>query len=142
MRTAEKSRRAWAAVALMAAVGLVGGCGKGKEDASGGGGYEMPGANEFGKNEGSPGESPEVSLKDLKFNPNPNTVVRGTEVTWTSLEPTAHTVTSGARGSPDGKFDKSFDAMGTSLSFLFDAPGTFYYFCKIHASMNGQIIVK
>lgn len=139
-------RKAWCAVGLMAVTAMIGACGGGGDDegaASGGGGYgEQAGENEFGKNSGAPGESPEVSVKDRQFNPNPDTVVRGTEITWTSLETIAHTVTSGKRGSPDGKFDKSLDAMGTSFSFMFADPGTFYYHCKIHTDMDGQIIVQ
>lgn len=92
-----------------------------------------------------------VSIADKTFTPADVVVAAGDTVTWTVTksinEP--HTVTSGESGAADaGKlFDSGFDdidklkADGKTFSFTFDKPGTYAYFCQIHAGMKGTVTV-
>jgi plastocyanin/mono/diheme cytochrome c family protein len=77
-------------------------------------------------------------------------VKAGTTVTWTNVSSAPHTVTSG-QGSPDGKFDSRGNNNSLLLpnnagnssvySFTFKTPGTYYYYCTLHPSMIGEIVV-
>lgn len=80
-----------------------------------------------------------IDIKDFAF-PAETTVKVGTTVTWTNRDSAAHTVTSGPRSKPDGKFDAKL-AQNQTFSFTFTTAGTFEYFCKPHANMNAKIIV-
>ena len=82
-----------------------------------------------------------VSMKGFAFAPTALTVAKGTTVTFTNGDAAAHTVTSGANGTKDGKFDRQV-AAGASTTVTFDTAGTFDYFCTIHASMKGTITVQ
>jgi len=81
-----------------------------------------------------------VDIQGFKFPPNLE-VAKGTKVTWTNKDSTAHTVTSGTRPNKDGKFDGQVAAGGT-FSFTFADAGVYQYFCSIHSSMNATITVK
>ncbi|AKB79461.1 Copper binding protein, plastocyanin/azurin family [Methanosarcina horonobensis HB-1 = JCM 15518] len=90
---------------------------------------EMPGtSNESGVTE--------VSIVNSSFNPETVTVSAGETVRWTNLDPIAHTVkgTGTSFGSPSL-------AQGGSYEFLFTDPGTYEYYCSIHPSMRGTVIV-
>jgi len=69
-------------------------------------------------------------------------VAKGTKVTWSNKDTTAHTVTSGTRPNKDGKFDSGQLAPSTTFSFTFTEAGTFNYWCQNHSTMNGTITVK
>jgi len=69
-------------------------------------------------------------------------VAKGTKVTWSNKDSTAHTVTSGTRPNKDGKFDAGQLAPSATFSFTFTEAGTFDYWCQNHSSMNGTISVK
>jgi plastocyanin len=81
-----------------------------------------------------------IDVQAFKFPANVD-VAKGTTVTWTNKDTTAHTVTSGTRPTKDGKFDGQLPAAGT-FSFTFTDSGTYQYFCSIHSSMTGTITVK
>ena len=89
-----------------------------------------------------PGASAHVTVKDYIFRPSPDQVAVGTKLTWSNGDDLLHTVTSGVRGKPDGKFDSKLDGVGTEFSFTFTEPGTFPFFCRIHPGTEGQIVVK
>lgn len=82
-----------------------------------------------------------VSIKGLAFNPATLEVAKGTKVVWTNNDTTAHTVTSGAARTKDGKFDQRVEP-GASFTFTFNDAGTFGYFCSIHSSMTATVVVK
>jgi plastocyanin len=66
------------------------------------------------------------------------TVKAGTTVTWTNEDPgMMHTVTSA-----DELFDSGFLEEGASLSYTFDEPGEYEYFCGPHPWMRAKIIVE
>jgi len=95
-----------------------------------------------------PGASTLVGAAGSKaFSPNPINVKVGGTVTWTNKDTQAHTVVSGT-GSTDPNKGKVFDSglttliqPGKSFSHTFTAAGTIPYFCQIHPSMVGKIIV-
>lgn len=137
---------------FVSALAMAGGCaGSGpaglvKESLNGvrsGSADQQRGENEYGKVDATQvGSSPTVAVKDRQFSPKVDEVSMGTEITWTSAEPVAHTVTSGKRDAPDGRFDQPLDGLGSSFSFVFAEAGSYDYHCKVHTTMDGQILVK
>jgi len=81
-----------------------------------------------------------IDVQGFKFPPSMDVPI-GTTVTWTNKDSVAHTVTSGARPTKDGKFDGQL-AAGSTFSFTFATAGTYQYFCTVNSSMNGTITVK
>jgi plastocyanin len=84
-----------------------------------------------------------VTIEDpTRFNPTSITVAAGDIVVWTSHSVASHTVTA-----DDGAFDSnpacpanSGSCMKLNDTFrqLFDRPGTYRYYCKIHGGKNGS----
>ena len=58
------------------------------------------------------------------------------DVTWTNADVEQHTVT--AR---DRAYNSDIVANGKTFSFSFANPGTYQYFCQIHPSMVGAVVV-
>jgi plastocyanin len=94
---------------------------------------------------GAPGTTPEVMIPIVSgamdlgtdaFGENPRHVGQGTRVTWVNNDSMAHTATS-----MDGIWDSDAIQPGASFSRVFDEAGTFDYFCEIHPSMQGTLIV-
>ena len=79
----------------------------------------------------------EVKIDNFSFGPVLLTIAPGTTVTWTNRDDIPHTVVA------DGKAFKSkvLDTDET-LSYTFDKPGTYAYFCSIHPHMTGKVVVK
>ena len=84
----------------------------------------------------------EVTVQGFKFAPQAVEVRAGTKVTWTNKDTAAHTTSSGTPGSKDGKWEGQLTASGGTFSFTFAQAGTFTYFCAIHSSMTGTVVVK
>ena len=78
-----------------------------------------------------------VEIADLAFAPDELTVAVGSEVTWVNNDTVAHTATS-----DDDVFDSGNLDEGQEFSFTFDEAGTFPYFCQVHPTMRGTIIVE
>ena len=79
---------------------------------------------------------------DACYTPSSVNVGVGETVTWSNDDTAAHTVTSGtASGGPDGLFDSSLFAAGTTFSHTFEEEGTFDYFCMVHPWMVGTVTV-
>ena len=81
------------------------------------------------------------------FDPNPDQVSTGDTVTWTNDDSTPHTVTSGANGQPDGKFNSSPNfnpllAPGQTFSHKFTDAGEYPYYCGLHPNMVGTVSVS
>jgi plastocyanin len=97
-----------------------------------------------------------VEVRNIAFKPASLEVPVGTEVTWTSFDAgVVHTATSGEVGEggvpgvsdakpakPDGVFDGPLEDAGATYSFTFEEPGTYAYFCAVHPSMTGEIVVR
>ncbi len=66
------------------------------------------------------------------------TVAAGSEVVWTNLDSAGHTVF--AR---EGAFDSGATLeRGQSFSFTFHQPGHYEFYCTIHPSMTGTVVVQ
>jgi plastocyanin len=92
-----------------------------------------------------PGGTAITITQSFSFDPERLSVDRGMTVTWTNLDTrehtTTHTVTSGTPGDPSGTFDQRIEG-GKTFTFTFADAGTFEYFCSIHQSMRGTVVVK
>lgn len=73
-----------------------------------------------------------------RFVPATVTVKVGTRVTWSNLTNAPHTVT----GRGGWKFASKMFTTNHSVSFTFKKAGSYRYYCAIHPSMKGTIIVK
>jgi nitrite reductase (NO-forming) len=78
------------------------------------------------------------------YNPSPLSVPVGTTVTWINNDNTGHTVTEGnpSGNTPPNGFDSGILAPGKTFTHTFDKPGTVQYYCTLHPTMLGEIIVK
>ncbi|MCZ7583603.1 MAG: plastocyanin/azurin family copper-binding protein [Deltaproteobacteria bacterium] len=85
----------------------------------------------------------DVSIVGMTMVPDPVTIAVGDTVRWTNNDLVGHTTTSGSPGAPDGTWDSGNLSNGDDFEFLFEAAGTYTYYCKNHSgTMNGyQIIV-
>jgi plastocyanin len=78
------------------------------------------------------------------YNPSPLTVHVGTNVTWTNNDNTGHTVTEGnpSGNTPANGFDSGIMAPGKTFTHMFGSSGTIQYYCTLHPTMLGEVIVK
>jgi plastocyanin len=87
-----------------------------------------------------------ASIPSMKepYNPSPINIAKGTTVTWTNHDSTAHTVTEGNPSgySPPNGFDSGILAPGGVFTHTFATAGTVQYYCTLHPTMLGEIIVK
>jgi plastocyanin len=83
-------------------------------------------------------ETDKVDIQDFAFGPATIKVEKGTTVTWTNQDSTAHTVTEtdGKDGPKSNNLNK-----GQSYSFTYNTVGTFKYDCSIHPNMTGSVTV-
>ena len=88
------------------------------------------------------GAGTRAAIRVFQFQPGALEVRAGTRVTWTNQDDITHTVTSGAPGSPDGRFDVRLAGKGASGSATFSDPGVYPYFCARHQSMRGEVVVR
>ncbi len=80
-----------------------------------------------------------ASIDNFTFAPAELVVAPGTRVVWTNHDDIPHTVT-GAAGpelvkSPPLDTDDSF-------GFTFTSPGRYGYFCSLHPTMRGTVVVQ
>lgn len=91
------------------------------------------------------------TLANKAFAPNPLNAKVGDTVTWTNKDTIFHTVTSGT-GPSDTTHGKEFDSglsgptalttQGKTFSHKFMTAGEFPYFCQLHPTMVGKVVVK
>lgn len=78
-----------------------------------------------------------VLIGGYVFKPEMVRIKAGTEVIWKNNDDVEHTITAG---------DKSFDSgtLGPQKEFkiVFSKPGTYKYYCDMHPSMAGTVIVE
>jgi plastocyanin len=89
-------------------------------------------------------------MSDQAYNPNPVKVKSGDTVIWSNDDIQAHTVTSGTDYS-DPNMGKEFDSspglstlLSTNQTFShkFTTAGEFPYFCQLHPTMVGKVVVS
>jgi len=78
-----------------------------------------------------------VTVSGMRFTPATITVKPGDKVTWNFNDAVPHTVT--ARG---GEFASNRLSAGGSYDHTFDQPGEYAYYCALHPSMVGKVVVK
>lgn len=78
-----------------------------------------------------------VALEKNCFQPTVVRVDPGQQVEFTNEDPDAHTVTGVANSW--GTYDELGE--GDTVSYQFDEPGVFPYFCVLHPSMVGAVVV-
>jgi 3',5'-cyclic-AMP phosphodiesterase len=78
----------------------------------------------------------EVKIDNFSFTPKSLTVTVGTAVTWTNRDDIPHTATS-----TEKKFASPVLDTDQAFSFKFTEPGSYPYFCKIHPTMTGTVVV-
>lgn len=89
-------------------------------------------------NQPSSSATAKVTINNFAFNQANLTVKKGTTVTWTNQDSTAHTVTE-----TDGQNGPNSQDLnqGQSYSFTFTKTGTFEYDCSIHPYMKATVTV-
>jgi plastocyanin len=90
------------------------------------------------------------TMADKAFSPNPVNVKVGDTVTWTNDDSQPHTVVSGS-GSSDPKMGKDFNSSPNFNPLLvskqtfqhkFTTAGELPYFCALHPTMVGKVVVS
>jgi len=81
-----------------------------------------------------------IEIKNFAFDPGSLAVKTGTVVTWINQDSVPHIIASDT-GSPV-PFSSDSLSTGSSYSFTFTQAGTYAYYCTIHPSMKGTVIVK
>ncbi|MGI8856395.1 MAG: cupredoxin domain-containing protein [Thermomicrobiales bacterium] len=90
-------------------------------------------------------EQPDNADAQYVFSPAQMTVPVGATVQWVNDTTVLHTVT--ATDSldllmPNGLYDQAVSNAGDTVSYTFDTPGTYFYFCFAHTDyMTGTITV-
>ena len=85
----------------------------------------------------SKGKTHTVAIDAVTFSPQDLEVEVGDTITWTNQDPFPHTVTATGRG-----FDSALILPGRSWKLVVQTPGAFSYFCTLHQTMKGTIVVK
>jgi amicyanin len=75
------------------------------------------------------------------YNPNLIEIKAGDTVTWINSDSSPHTVTSSSSSSNDSNFDSGVVRSGEAFSFTFEKEGQYSYFCTLHPSMVGTVVV-
>lgn len=82
-----------------------------------------------------------LTIASFVFDPTPLSVAPGTVVAVTNQDRARHTVTSGARDAPDGRFDLKLDGSGSGTLTAPTEPGSYPYICTIHPGMKATLEV-
>lgn len=99
--------------------------------------YKTSSNNSTNSSTASESEPNTVSMENLSFQPGALFISVGDEVTWTNNDSATHTVVAN-----DSSFQSEQLNSGSSFKNIFSKPGTYQYYCSIHPSMTGKIIVK
>jgi plastocyanin len=79
----------------------------------------------------------EVFIVGMSFSPETLTVPVNTTVKWTNKDGIAHTVTS-----TTALFNSGSIGNGGTFTYTFTTAGTYSYYCAIHPTMVGEVVVQ
>ena len=80
-----------------------------------------------------------VTIDNFSFTPAEISISPGTTVTWENRDDIPHTITDAAN---PRAFKSSPLDTGDTFTHVFKAPGTYHYFCSLHAHMQGTVVVR
>lgn len=80
-----------------------------------------------------------VSISGFAFNPKTVTIEKGSSVRWTNNESVGHDVVG---DDASLGFRSPIMPQGDSYLFTFNEAGTFTYYCGVHPSMKGTVVVR
>jgi plastocyanin len=83
------------------------------------------------------GAAASVSIVNMAFSPDTLKIKAGTTVSWMNNDGMTHTVTS-----TSGLFNSGNLAAGLTYKYTFSAAGTYAYYCVIHPTMMGVVVVN
>jgi plastocyanin len=83
-----------------------------------------------------------VSISNSQFQPASLAISVSDIVQWTNNDAIVHTVTSGAQGTPDDRFDSGNLSPGAKVCIQFMTAGFYQYFCRIHQFMAGTVVAQ
>jgi plastocyanin len=78
----------------------------------------------------------QIAIDNFAFTPTPRTVTVGTEVTWINRDDVPHVVVD-----THGAFSSKVLDTNQKYTHRFAAAGTYDYFCSIHPTMTGKVVV-
>lgn len=84
------------------------------------------------------GASTNVTIAGMQFLPSTIRVKAGEHVTWINNESIPHTVTS----HNNGLLASERLGRGSVFTHTFEQPGTYTYYCALHPSMTGKVVVE
>jgi plastocyanin len=79
-----------------------------------------------------------VTIRDLEFDPRQVEVAVGGSVTWVNDDVTGHLIVS----TTPNVIDSPLIGKAGSYTRSFATPGEYRYYCNIHNSMKGVVIVR
>ncbi|HEY2374550.1 MAG TPA: metallophosphoesterase [Gemmatimonadaceae bacterium] len=78
----------------------------------------------------------QIGIDNFAFTPTPRTVSVGTEITWINRDDVPHVVVD-----THGSFSSKVLDTNQRYSHRFTTAGTYDYFCSIHPTMTGRVVV-
>ncbi len=78
-----------------------------------------------------------IQIRDFTYTPQTVSVKAGARVTWTNDDVVPHTATDRSAA-----WDTKPLSRGQSSTQAFSSVGTFHYYCTLHPSMTGSVIVR
>ncbi|MDO8728061.1 MAG: cupredoxin family copper-binding protein [Candidatus Methanoperedens sp.] len=95
----------------------------------------QPKATTPGETSGLAAKTATVEINNFNFIPAQVDIAKGGTVTWKQMDSYNHTVKSAG-------FDSGELSQGQTFQHKFDEIGIYDYWCNLHPSMKGKIIVK
>lgn len=84
-----------------------------------------------------------IELRGIAFRPTELEVIPGAELTVHNLDPVDHTITAGTPEAPRSDlFDVALDPEAVATIRAPTTPGQVPYFCRVHPSMRGLLIIR
>jgi len=92
---------------------------------------------------GGRGSAKTVTVEILRssFQPETIEIVKDTTVIWINKDTIPHTITSSSCPCRHDFFDSGNLDPDEQFNFTFTEPGTYEYYCKIHPSVHGVVMV-